>query len=81
MHYLQDLIEPKSYKIALKILHWKNAMDEEMEALYKNHTWDLVTRPRDINIIGSKWIFKIKLKEDGTIKRYKARYSQVEGLD
>lgn len=44
-------------------------MDEEMEALYKNHTWDLVTRPTDINIIGPKWIFKIKLKEDGTIKR------------
>lgn len=61
-------------------------MEEEMQTLKLNHTWDLVPRPPHNNIIGSKWIFKIKLKDDGSIERYKAHlmaqgYTQVEGLD
>lgn len=64
------VVEPKSYKSALKIPQWKQAMEEDMKALEDNHTWDLVTPPRNTNIVGSKWIFKTKLKEDGTIDRY-----------
>lgn len=66
--------------------HWKAAMDDEIRALYTNDTWELTERPSNTNVIRSKWIYKTKLKEDGTIERFKARlvaqgYTQVEGID
>lgn len=74
--YLATLshIEPiKNYRIALTQPHWKNAMDDKISVLLENHTWSSVPRPYDSNIIiGSKWMFKIKHKEDGTIDRNKA---------
>ena len=77
---------PKNYKHAMSIPVWQEAMQQEMAALQTNDTWSLVPRPQDINVVGSKWIFKIKLKEDGSIERHKARlvaqgYTQIEGLD
>ncbi|RVX04589.1 Retrovirus-related Pol polyprotein from transposon RE1 [Vitis vinifera] len=81
-----DISEPKTYRTTLKIPHWLKAMQEEIKALIQNRTWDLVPRPPTTNIVGSKWVFKTKLKEDGTIDRYKARlvargFSQIPGLD
>ncbi len=48
-------------------------MVEEMKALATNGTWNLVTLPVGKKPVGSKWIFTIKHKADGSIKRYKAR--------
>ncbi|RVW62851.1 Retrovirus-related Pol polyprotein from transposon RE1 [Vitis vinifera] len=61
-------------------------MQEEIKALIQNRTWDLVPRTPTANIVGSKWVFKTKLKEDRTIDRYKARlvaqgFSQILSLD
>jgi hypothetical protein len=61
-------------------------MDSEYQALVHNKTWHLVPRPRGENIIGSRWVFKIKRKSDGTLDRYKARlvakgYKQRYGID
>ena len=61
-------------------------MDEELEKIEKNDTWELVPRPHDKNIIGTKWIFKNKLNENGEVIRNKARlvckgYAQQEGID
>lgn len=61
-------------------------MDKELEQIEKNNTWELVPRPEDKNIIGTKWIFKNKLNENGDVIRNKARlvckgYSQQEGID
>lgn len=61
-------------------------MTEELEALEKNHTWVLTTLPRGKKAIGSKWVYKIKLKPDGNVERFKARlvakgYNQVHGID
>ena len=46
-------------------------MKEELDALSKNHTWDLVTLPPGKSVVGCKWIYKIKTHSDGTIQRYK----------
>jgi hypothetical protein len=48
-------------------------MIEELQALEKTHTWDLVDLPRGKSVIGCKWVYKIKNKSDGTIEQYKAR--------
>ena len=49
------------------------AMDEEMDSIEKNDTWDLVNLPKDKNLIGVKWVYKKKLNEKGEIDRFKAR--------
>ena len=61
-------------------------MNAELDQIEKNQTWDLVPRPKDKNVIGTKWVFKNKMNEDGQVVRNKARlvckgYSQVEGVD
>jgi hypothetical protein len=61
-------------------------MQVELQALASNKTWVITDLPREAKEIGSKWVFKIKRKPDGTIDRYKARlvakgYNQVEGVD
>ena len=48
-------------------------MKEELDALTKNHTWDLVTLPPGQSVVGCKWIYKIKTHFDGSIEHYKAR--------
>ena len=48
-------------------------MKEELDALTKNHTWDLVTLLTGQSVVGCKWIYKIKTRSDGSIERYKAR--------
>ncbi|GKV50857.1 hypothetical protein SLEP1_g57540 [Rubroshorea leprosula] len=60
-------IEPKSVKSALKHPGWTKAMQDEFTALKENHTWDLVPRTEDMNVIGCKWVFKTKLQADGNL--------------
>eukprot|EP00253_Pinus_taeda_P009236 PITA_09236 len=48
-------------------------MDEELEQIEKNDTWELVPRPKDKNVIGTKWVFKNKLNENGEVIRNNAR--------
>jgi len=51
----------------------KKPMDEELQALQDNHTWDVVPCPSTIKAIGCKWVFSVKLRSDGTLDRYKTR--------
>lgn len=65
---------------------WKQAMDEEIKALNKNNTWELINKPDKIKPIKSRWVFKVKLNPDGSVERYKARlvakgYSQIPNRD
>ena len=60
-------------------------MNEEVDQIEKNHTWELVPIPHGTNVIGTKWIFKNKLNENGDVIRSKARlvckeYAQQEGI-
>ena len=48
-------------------------MKEELDALTKNHTWDLVTLPPGQSVVGCKWIYKIKTHSNGSIEPYKAQ--------
>ena len=61
-------------------------MTEELQALEKTHTWDLVDLLRGKSAIDCKWVYKIKTKFDGTIERYKTRliskgYAQEFGIE
>ncbi|RDD63978.1 hypothetical protein DU478_22630, partial [Thalassococcus profundi] len=61
-------------------------MQEELNQFVRNDVWYLVPRPKDKNVIGTKWIFKNKSDEHGNIIRNKARlvpqgYTQIEGID
>ena len=47
-------------------------MTEELDALSRTRTWDLVDLPLDKSVVGCKWVFKIKTRSDGSIERYKA---------
>ena len=86
---LDDVEEPKSFNAAHNSKHfdqWENAMKNEYNSLLKNNTWELVPRPKDQNIVGCRWVYKVKRNEDGSIERFKARlvakgYTQTEGVD
>jgi hypothetical protein len=65
---------------------WKEAIKSEMDSIMSNGTWEVVSRPYGCKPIGCKWVFKKKLRPDGTIEKYKARlvakgYNQKEGED
>ena len=66
--------------------HWKDAMDQEIKLLQQAGTWETVLRPLDKNIVGCKWVYRLKRKADGTTDKYKARlvawgFSQIYGVD
>lgn len=80
------MVELHSYKEAVLLDVWKKAMRFEIDALELNKTWDLVELPPGKIALGCKWVFRIKLKADGTLERYKARLvvlgnKQIEGID
>ena len=63
--------EPKSVKDALDNEDWIQAMNEEIDQLEKKKTWTIVHRPRDKNVIGTKWVFRSKLNDHGEVTRNK----------
>lgn len=80
--------EPQSYLEAIKSaesVHWKAAMDSELQSLLKNKTWTMADLPRGRKAVTNKWVFKLKEEPNGSI-RYKARlvargFTQREGFD
>ena len=81
--------EPQTYKAAMESSeapYWKEAIQSEIDSIVHNNTWKLVDLPSGHKPIGHKWIFKKKLRPDGSIEKYKARlvakgYRQKEGQD
>ena len=83
--FLSD-IEPKNVNEALADSDWVTVMQEELRPFERNKVWHLVPLPKDRTIIVTKWVFRNKLGELGTVTRNKARlvvqgYNQEGGID
>ncbi|KAL0386162.1 UNVERIFIED_CONTAM: Retrovirus-related Pol polyprotein from transposon TNT 1-94 [Sesamum radiatum] len=66
---LTNLQEPRSFKQAYQLPEWRKAMQTELDALLKNDTWDVTALPTGKKPIGCRWIYKLKLKADGSIDK------------
>jgi len=81
--------EPRTYRGAVSggdAKQWEKSMEDEVNSLTENHTWDLVDRPKDRAVLTGKWVYKHKRGSNGEILRYKSRwvvrgFEQREGLD
>jgi hypothetical protein len=78
--------EPPTYKIASQLPQWQDAMTSEFQALQRQNTWTLVPSSSTQNLVGCRWVYKLKRNSDGSIARYKARlvakgYHQQQGMD
>nr|GEV66855.1 retrovirus-related Pol polyprotein from transposon TNT 1-94 [Tanacetum cinerariifolium] len=73
-----DLVKEKAIEVM--------AMEEELNQFISNDVWELVPNPIDMTIIGTKWVYRNKLDENGIVTRNKSRlvaqgYNQQEGID
>jgi hypothetical protein len=80
------LFEPRDVGHTFSYSCWLNALHEELDNFERNQVWTLVEPSHDMNVIGTKWVFKNKQREDGEVMRNKAHlvaqgFSQVDGLD
>lgn len=66
------LIEPPSYRITTQYPQWCSTMDDKFTALKRQGTWSLVPPSPSQNLVGCKWVFKLKRNSYGSINRYKA---------
>ena len=90
MAFLDEAAEdPESIEEALQSRlseQQQEVADAEFQSLIDNRTWELVELPKGRKPVGCKWVFRTKLRSDGTVERYKARlvakgYTQKYGED
>lgn len=83
------IVEPSSYEEATSVpeaVHWKCAMNEELNTLKVRDVYDIVPRPAGKRIIGSRWVYKLKESDHKAVKKFRARlvaqgFRQIKGLD
>jgi hypothetical protein len=83
------LDEPISYQQAIECEErdkWLSAIRDELDAHKKNKTWSIIKRTRDMNVIDTRWVFKVKRDSSGGVLKYKARlvtkgFEQLNGID
>lgn len=80
------LTEPPSFKVVVQYPQWCQAMDEVFAAFQRQGTWSLMPHSSAQDVVGCKWVFKLKHNNDGSISRYKARliakgFHQQFGVD
>ena len=91
MHYaymskVVQIPESNSFDEAKAEKKWVNAMQEEIDTLAENRTWDLIKLPKGKNVVGCKWVYKTKHDSNRNVSRHKARlvakrYAQMQGID
>ena len=72
-----EIDEPKTVQEALKgeqSSQWREAMESEYNSLLRNNEWDLVPPPEGKNLVGTRWVLKVKRDEDGCTDRFIARF-------
>ena len=84
--HLSKIETPSNVEATLQNSDWKAAVFDEMNALNKNGTWEIVNQPSGKSPVVCKWVFTVKYKADGTVERYKARlvakgYTQTYEID
>ncbi|RVW96111.1 putative mitochondrial protein [Vitis vinifera] len=72
-YFSSHISKPTTFTHAVKDSNWVLAMEKEFSTLQRNNTWHLVPPASNGNIIGCKWVYKLKYKLDGIVDRYKAR--------
>ena len=85
---LTDGGEPESHEEAMQVeasKQWEMAMDEQINSLLENQTWELAKLPKNKKALQNKWVYRLKEEVDGK-KRFKARlvvkgFAQKEGID
>ena len=83
------LMEPENVKQALSGTYsemWKEAMMEEMQQLISKDVFQIVNRPKNEQVLSTKWVFKVKMNQDMSIERFRARlvargFSQIQGVN
>ena len=86
---LTDEGEPESFEEAKEDTHslkWLTAMQDQMDSLHENHTYELVELPKGKRELRNKWVYKLKLGDAGNPPRYKAKivvkgFEQKKGVD
>eukprot|EP00253_Pinus_taeda_P019811 PITA_19811 len=76
----------RSFKEATQHQVWLDTMVEEYNSIMVNDVWEVVPRPQDRSVVGSRWSYNIKYAADDSVEKYKARfvaegYAQKEGID
>jgi hypothetical protein len=61
-------------------------MVDEYDSIVKNSAWEIIPRPVDKSVVGSRWVYNVKQVVDGSMEKYKAKFvvwgfSQIEGID
>jgi hypothetical protein len=79
-------VEPSSYESIARHKVWQEAMMKEYASIMKNDVWEVVLRPENKRVVGSKWIYKVNHATDGRMDKYKSHimdkaFSQQEGFD
>jgi hypothetical protein len=88
MALMCDLLEkePTCFEEVVQKKQWMDAMTKEYQSIIKNDVCEVVPKPKNKDVVSSKWIYKIKHATDGSIEKHKARFvargfSQKEGID
>lgn len=84
--YVFETPEPSTFKEEVKDQTWKPTMDEELNSILKNDTWELTKLPPGKKAIDYRWLYKIKFYVDGTVEHQKAHlvirgFKQQERID
>ena len=83
------MTEPATFQEAINSpdqVHWRNAIDAELKSMHLRGVFRAAKLPHGQSAIGTKWVFKIKRKADGSVEKYKARlvakgFKQKYGID